>query len=236
MLVTRELRKAYGKHEVLKGVNLTVKKGEIKGLIGVNGVGKTTLIECICGIKKIDGGDIVMDGKDLSDRKAQKEIKKHFGYMPQSFGMMNDLTVRENLGYLSAIYGLEKGRVEEVEEICGLTAQAKVLARNLSGGYRQLLSMACAMIHEPAFLILDEPTVAMDPLFRQNFRKIVEGCREKGATVLFITHYYEELSQCDSFACLADGRIAYDGSPVDAAKQEASFEALLERCTRGEVR
>ena len=235
MLKTKDLKKSYGKLAVLKGVDLAVKQGEIKGLIGMNGVGKTTLIECVCGVKETDGGSILIDGKDVSDKKARREVKKIIGYMPQSFGMFNDLTVEENLGYLAAVYDLSDDCISEVMARCGLTEQAKVVAAKLSGGYRQLLSLACAIIHKPRFMILDEPTGAMDPIFRKNFWEIVRDCRAEGATVLFITHFYEELDVCDTFACLADGKIVYDGQPPEifGDRNKEVWSNLLKRISAG---
>lgn len=217
MLEVKNLCKSYKTKEVLKGVNFNVKKGEIKGLVGVNGAGKTTLIELICRVKSADSGEIIINGIPLTDKKAKNDIKRTIGYMPQSLSLFNDLTVEENLGYLSEIYDMSKERVEETIKLCNLTEMRKKLAKNLSGGYKQLLSLAGAILHKPKFLILDEPTSAMDPIFRQNFWKIIHSCNEDGATVLVITHYMEELLECDNFACLSNGVIVYDGKVKDVA-------------------
>jgi len=170
------------------------------------------LIECVCGVKKIDAGTILIDGKDCALRKTRKEIKTLIGYMPQTFRLFNDLTVEENLKYLCAVYSLPSARCREVMQLCHIESAAKSLAGDLSGGYRQLLSMAGALIHSPKFLILDEPTAAMDPIFRRQFWDILRGYKENGATFLVITHYFEELVECDSFACLSKGKTAFNGS------------------------
>ena len=218
------------KTEVLKGVSLHIKTGEIKGLIGVNGAGKSTLIECVCGVKKFDDGEIFVDNINILDKKNKNKIKYSIGYMPQTFGMFNDLTVEENLGYLCAIYHLDdKVEVDRVIEQCYLQEHRKILAKNLSGGYRQLLSMACAIIHNPKFLILDEPTASMDPIFRRQFWKIVNDYRKSNKTILVITHYMEELVECDNFICL-NGKVAFEGSVNDFKKEGMlDMEGLLSK-------
>jgi len=212
MLKVNDVYKKYKEKEVLKGVSFNVEHGEIKGLIGVNGAGKSTLVEIICGVKYLDDGEIIVNGKNIEDKKNRKEIKRKIGYMPQSFSLFNDLTVEENLKYLCAVYDIDLSNVENVIDKCGLKENKKILARNLSGGYRQLLSMAGAIIHEPKLLILDEPTASMDPIFRRRFWKVVNGLRDKEMTVLVITHYMEELIECDSFVCLSNGKVSFNGS------------------------
>jgi len=232
MLLVTDAHKSYGKNPVLEGVDIEVKDGEIKGLIGVNGAGKSTLIECVCGVKKFDSGEIRIGGYDTSDRKARKIIKNTIGYMPQSFRLFNDLTAEENLKYLCAVYRLPKSKADDVMEICRLTGHRKMLAGNLSGGYRQLLSMAGAIVHTPKFLVLDEPTAGMDPIFRRQFWDIIREYRKTSATVLVITHYFEELVECDTFACLANGRIAFNGSLAEF-KQDGllNIEQILNKYT-----
>lgn len=233
MLKIKDLYKNYKDKQVLKGINLHVEKGVIKGLVGINGSGKSTLIKCVCSVENFKSGQILVDGIDICDKKQKNKVKTTLGYMPQAFNMFNDLTVEENLGYLSAIYHLdEKLSVSNVIERCYLQPHRKTLAQNLSGGYRQLLSMACAIIHNPKLLILDEPTASMDPIFRRQFWKIVNDCRNLGVTVLVITHYMEELVECDSFVCLADGKVAFNGSVSDFKKEGLiDMESLLNKYT-----
>lgn len=212
MLKVKNVYKKYKTKEVLKGVTFNVDIGEIKGLIGVNGAGKSTLTEIICGTKRSNAGDIYIDNINIKDKKNKNRIKNLIGYMPQHFSLFNDLTVEENLGYLCTVYNLKKSKIDEILKICFLEDYKKTLAKNLSGGYKQLLSMASAIIHTPKFLILDEPTASMDPIFRRNFWKIVHKCKSKSMTVLVITHYMEELIECDSFICLANGKVALNGT------------------------
>lgn len=231
MLKIKDLHKSYKDKQVLKGVNLCVKQGEIKGLIGVNGSGKSTLIECICGVKSFDSGQVFVNDIDILDKHNKTLVKNTLGYMPQNFSLFNDLTVEENLKYLCAIYHIdEKLCVEEAINKCYLQQHRKTLAKNLSGGYRQLLSMASATIHSPKLLILDEPTASMDPIFRRQFWQIVNSYRQTNTTVLVITHYMEELVECDNFICLADGKIAFEGSVSDFKKDGLlDMESLLNK-------
>ena len=218
MLRVENVFKNYNKLEVLRGVSFNVKEGEIKALIGVNGAGKTTLIELICGVKSIDFGKIYICDNDVSNNAKRKQLKKFIGYMPQTFSLFNDLTVKENLGYLCSVYNINKNKVDEIVNLCGLNNHLNVVAKNLSGGYKQLLSLSSAIIHGPKLLILDEPTSAMDPLFRRKFWEIINICREKGMTVFVITHFLEELLECDSFICLSGGEIKFDGKVKDFKK------------------
>lgn len=232
MLRIKRLYKRYKDKEVLKGVDFQVEQGEIKGLIGVNGAGKSTLIECVCGIKKFDAGEILINNVNIMDKKNKQRIKSIIGYMPQTFSLFNDLTVEENLGYLCAVYDIDTSNVQRVVDLCFLNKYKGTIAKNLSGGYRQLLSMAGAIIHSPKFLILDEPTASMDPIFRRKFWRVVNECKKNNATVLVITHYMEELVECDNFVCLADGKVAFNGS-LNEYKQNGvlNIEEILKKYT-----
>lgn len=215
MLKVKNLKKSYKKHLVLKDVNFEIKKKEIMALIGVNGSGKSTLVELLCGIKSFDDGEIIVSGINVLDKKKKRTLNNIIGYMPQVFTMFNDLTVYENLGYVCSIFDIDDSKIDEVVELCYLTDYKNTLAKNLSGGFKQLLSLATVIIHSPDIFILDEPTSAMDPIFRKKFWKIIKSCNKKGATILLITHYIEELLECDSFMCLSGGEIKYSGSVKD---------------------
>ena len=180
----------------------------------------------------MDSGEIFVDGENIKDKNKLKSIKKTIGYMPQSFSLFNDLTVEENLNYLCAIYGLDISNSSRVMNLCGLEEQKNVLARNLSGGYRQLLSMAGAIIHSPKLLILDEPTASMDPVFRRGFWGVVNDLKKEKITVLVITHYMEELVECDNFVCLANGKVSFDGSLKEYKKEGIlNIEEILRKYT-----
>ena len=231
MLKINNVHKSYKSKEILKGVTFSVKKGEIKGLIGVNGVGKSTLIDCICGIKKFNSGSIEICNTDISDKSFSKTLKHIVGYMPQTFKLFNDLTVEENLGYLCGVFNLRKKEViGNILHICFLEAYKNTLTQNLSGGYKQLLSLAAALIHSPKLLILDEPTSAMDPLFRKKFWEIINVYKNSGVTILLITHHMEELIECDSFVALSNGIVSLEGSVKDYCTNGAlNIESIFEK-------
>lgn len=209
VLNVQNIEKSYGKTPVLKGVSFKLTQGEKKALIGVNGSGKSTLIEIICGVKKESTGSV--DGI-INDCK-------NFGYMCQSFSLFADLTVRGNLEYFALIYGVDKSRIDEVINMCFLTEKQNYLCCNLSGGYKQLTSLAVAILHKPKLLILDEPTSAMDPLFRDKFWKIIDLYSALGNAILIITHYIEEVEKCDSIMVLSDGKIIFDKSVQETFKE-----------------
>ena len=230
MLVIKEVFKNYKNQKVLNGVTFNVAAGEIKGLIGVNGAGKSTLVDIICGVKKNNSGEIFINGTNIKDKKSIRQLKFNLGYMPQRFSLFNDLSVEENLSYLCTVYNLDKSNIEKTMEKCHLIEHRKTLAKNLSGGYKQLLSLAGAIIHSPNLLILDEPTASMDPIFRRKFWKIINSFKQTKTTVLVITHYMEELVECDNFVCLSKGRVSFNGS-LDEYKKDGmiNIEQLLQK-------
>lgn len=197
ILKVNNIHKTYGKTDVLKGVSFTVHKG-ITALIGMNGAGKSTLINVICGIVKPTSGNVIF-------------YEKNFGYMPQKPNLFNELTVFENLLYFANIYKIEKTQIENVLNMCKLVKFKNTFFKNLSGGYKQLCALAVAVLHDPNFIILDEPTSAMDPIFKDYFWEIICKLKSKNKTILCITHSLEELSICDNLLVLENGIIIYDG-------------------------
>ena len=212
----KNLHFAYGKHEVLHGVNIAIAPKEIVGLVGLNGSGKSTLLDTICNVKKQSAGEIFVAGE-----QGSRNVKKLIGYMPQSFGLFHDLTVWENIKYISTVFGIfDNNVIEQIIKTCRLDAYKNVYASNLSGGYKQLLSLACALVHNPKMLILDEPTSAMDPIFRAQFWDIVQSYNNKDTTILVTTHYLEEMSKTDRIILLDAGKIAWQGKYEDLQGEE----------------
>lgn len=207
ILEVKNLNKSYGKQKVLKDLNISIKKREIVALVGVNGSGKSTLMDIICGIKKANSGQIFFDHKNISIKKNLYQMKMNISYFPQNFSLFSDLTVKENLEYRMAVYGLSNSeRIYEVMRICYLRDHENKLAKDLSGGFKQLLSLAVTIINNPDLLIMDEPTSSMDPVFRKRFWNIIHALHKKGSTVFVTTHYIEEISECDRVICLSDGK------------------------------
>ena len=216
ILSVKEIKKNYKKVNVLKNVNFDIYKGQIVALIGVNGAGKSTLIEIICKVKNYDHGTII-----------SKINSKEIGYMPQSFGLFADLTVKENLEYFAVLYNITKQRISQVLELCKLENKKHMLCKNLSGGYKQLVSLAVAILHNPKFLLLDEPTSAMDPLFREIFWNVIKSYNSNGGTVMVTTHYMEEINMCNKLLILSSGEIVYNDF-VENTFKKGKFKSAID--------
>lgn len=228
IIQAQALKKSYGKHTVLNDLSFDIHEQELVALVGVNGSGKSTLIELLCGVKKADGGQLCLFEKTIMKASERLEVKKNIGYMPQHFCLFQDLTVKENLDYMATVYGTNSNAVKQMLDQCYLTDKQHFLAKNLSGGYKQLLSLAAAILHSPKLLILDEPTSAMDPLFRKRFWKIIKDfCAQNGATVLVTTHYMEEIFECNKIMFLSSGKIIHS-STVENIFENGKFASINE--------
>ncbi len=192
MIEIQNLIKSFGDVQAVKGLNLTVKDGEIFALLGLNGAGKTTTIKILCTLLKKDGGKVFVNGLDLDER--EKDIKRIISLSPQETAVALNLTVEENLKLIAALYGItDENSAETMIEKFSLTAKRKTLAKKLSGGQRRRLSLAMAFIVKPKILILDEPTLGLDVKIRRElWRLIREFAESSNSTVLFTTHYLEE--------------------------------------------
>ncbi|NLY45708.1 MAG: ABC transporter ATP-binding protein [Tissierella sp.] len=221
--------KRYGTHLSLDNVDLDIYQGEILGLLGPNGAGKTTLIHSLVGLLKIDSGVIEVFGKD--QKKNLLEIKKQIGLVTQEVSIFWDLTARENLEFFGGIYGLRgevlKQRVDEVLEIVGLSEYARKLPTKFSGGMQRRLNIACALVHKPKFLILDEPTVGIDPQSRSYILETIKKLNSEGTTVLYTTHYIEEVQSIASRVAIMDqGHIIARGT-IDELVRKIQYEEKI---------
>ncbi|PNV77280.1 MAG: ABC transporter ATP-binding protein, partial [Thermoproteota archaeon] len=205
----RGLTKKFGNFTAVDNLNLTVEAGLAFGLLGPNGAGKTTTIRMITGLIKPTAGTVKVYGHDVSSERS-KVIEK-IGYMPQKFGLYEDLTVEENMALFGRLYGLSKSdslqRSRELMEFLDLKEFRNRLAGKLSGGTKQRLALAVALIHDPLLLILDEPTAGVDPPIRRQFWEIFRDLNRKGKTILLTTHYMDEAENCDKLALMSSGRI-----------------------------
>jgi ABC-2 type transport system ATP-binding protein len=209
LIQIRGLSKRFGDSDVVQRIDLSVEEGEIFGLIGPDGAGKSTLIRMLAGILEATAGKISLRGIDaVSDFE---EVRRLVGYMPQSFGLYGPLTVEENLRAVARIHGVKgaefKKRAERLYRFSGLGPFRNRRAAQLSGGMRQKLGLSCVLVHDPQILLLDEPTVGVDPISRREFWEILHALSAQGATILISTPYLEEAERCHRIAFLRQGRI-----------------------------
>lgn len=214
MIVCSGLSKRFADMQALDDVNLQVQRGNIFGLVGPDGAGKTTLIRTICGLIKPDQGDVHLLGYPPG---KQDKIRSRLGYMPQRFSLYGDLTVIENIIFFGSMYGMSKKviiqRAEEILTITGMNSFQKRMADKLSGGMKQKLALTSALITRPEMLILDEPTYGVDPESRKEFWKILYRLNQEGLTILVSTPYMDEAELCNQVAFINDGRIKAIDSP-----------------------
>ncbi len=206
------LRKSFGSRLVVDGLDLQLPEGQICGFLGGNGSGKTTTIRLLCGLLKADGGGGTCLGFDLIRESAQ--IRLRIGYMTQRFSLYGDLTVAENLGFIASLYQMPAPAhaVAQVMERIGLADRAAQLAGELSGGWKQRLSLAACVLHQPKLLLLDEPTAGVDAKARREFWDMIHDMAAEGMTVLVSTHYMDEAERCHRVIYLADGRLVVQGT------------------------
>ncbi|HQY46639.1 MAG TPA: ATP-binding cassette domain-containing protein, partial [Usitatibacteraceae bacterium] len=242
VIEVKGLHRRFGDFRAVDGVDLTVRRGEIFGLLGANGAGKTTTFRILCGLLPASAGHVEVAGLDL--RHAASAARARIGYMSQKFSLYGNLDVAQNLAFFAAAYGLagaeRAARIAWAVEEFALAEHADQLAGDLPLGYKQRLAMACALMHRPEILFLDEPTSGVDPLARREFWKRINALARAGVTILVTTHFMEEAEYCDRLAIMAAGRILATGEPAaikalarTAANPEPSLEdafiALVER-------
>lgn len=214
-ITVRGLTKRFGPRTVVDSVDLTVQPGRICGFLGPNGSGKTTTLRMICGLLIPDAGEGEVLGLDL--RTQRRAIKQQIGYMTQKFGLFGDLTIRENLEFIARVYSLDRRaeRVDQALDRLGLTSRADQLAEKLSGGWKQRLALAAAVLHEPRILLLDEPTAGVDPQARREFWDQIHALARGGMTVLVSTHYMDEAERCHEIAYIAYGVMLARGTTAE---------------------
>lgn len=230
-ILTRKLRRSFGETVAVEGLDLEVAEGEIFGLVGPDGAGKTTCMRLLTGILRADSGEATVAGFDAA--RQSEGLKEHIGYMSQRFGLYPDLSVEENIEFYADIYGVpRKGRAEKVEKLLGFSNLApfkKRFAGNLSGGMKQKLGLACALIHTPRVLFLDEPTNGVDPVSRRDFWRILYQLVHDGVTLFVSTAYLDEAERCNRLALLNKGRVLALGTPAEVKAMMPG--ALLELLT-----
>jgi len=211
------VEKSYGKHKVLKGLDLKVEEGEIYGLLGPNGVGKTTLFQTVIGLLQEDNGEVIIDGEKHS---GGKEIRKKIGYLPSDISFYGEMTARENLEYFSKLANKDPD-IDELIELVGLKADADRSPADYSTGMKKRLGIAQSLIKDPEIIIYDEPTTGLDPEGKRKFRKHAEKInREKDKTIIISSHITTEIEPlCDRFGIMREGKIVASGTKAELSEQ-----------------
>jgi ABC-2 type transport system ATP-binding protein len=226
---TRRLTKRFGAFVAVDALDLAVVEGEVFGLLGSNGAGKSTAIRMLCGLLTPSGGDARVLGIDVA--RDPEEVKRRIGYMTQRFSLYDDLSVRENLEFFGGIYGLAGAEGAERRRwaiaMADLAGKEDLLTGALPGGWKQRLALACAVLHRPRMVFLDEPTGGVDPISRRRFWDLIDAMAGEGVTVLVTTHYLEEAEHCNRIGLMHDGRLVALGT-VSELKQVFAGRSILE--------
>jgi ABC-2 type transport system ATP-binding protein len=229
----KDLNKRFGSFQAVKNFQLEIRNGDIYGLLGANGAGKTTAIKIICGLLDPTSGSVGLLGKSKGLRAAA--VRSRIGYMSQKFALYDDLTIGENLDFYARLYGVDESVREErkkwVLELSELSGEAGMPTKSLPGGWKQRVAFGAAVMHEPDAIFLDEPTSGVDPLARRAMWRMINEFADRGAGILVVTHYLEEAEQCNNIGFMVAGEIIAQGSPseVKAAMKGTMSEILTDK-------
>lgn len=229
MIQVENVSKRFGDLTAVDGVSFEARPGEIFGLLGPNGAGKTTTINMICGVLRPDGGRVLVDGRDIWSEPTA--VKRSLGVVPQEIAVYEDLTARDNLAFWGSLYGLRghtlDERIRDVLTRVGLADRADDKPQAFSGGMKRRLNLCMGLLHRPSVLLLDEPTVGIDPQARLNILDVVKDVAERGTTVLYTTHYLDEAEQlCDRLAIVDHGTVLAAGTLTSLRQLAGEGETL----------
>jgi ABC-2 type transport system ATP-binding protein len=217
----KNLIKRYGDKLAVDNVSLSIEKGEILGLLGPNGAGKTTLINSIIGITEIQSGEVFIFGENM--KKHSMEIKRRIGVVPQNIAVLNDFTAVENVTYFARLYGLKgkelKESVQRALEFTNLWERRNDYPQKYSGGMQRRLNIACSIVHRPELIIMDEPTVGIDPQSRNHILESIRRLNEEGSTIIYTSHYMEEVEAiCTRVVIVDNGRFIAEGTKEELSE------------------
>ncbi|GAB3037052.1 ABC transporter ATP-binding protein [Parafrigoribacterium mesophilum] len=231
VIVIDSLRIRRDKREVLHGIDVAVTRGAVVGLLGPSGCGKTTLMRTIVGTQKIDAGIVTVLGKPA----GHPSLRRRIGYDTQEASVYDDLTVRQNFAYFRSILGVPRSEIDRVAQATDLTGQLNQLVASLSGGQRSRVSLAVALLGSPELLVLDEPTVGLDPVLRVQLWNLFRDLAAAGSTLLVSSHVMDEATRCDRLLLMRDGELLADTTPTGLLEEtetrdaESAFLALIAR-------
>ena len=230
-VVVEHLRVVRGGREVLPDLSVTIPRGQVVGLLGPSGHGKSTLIRAVVGVQVVAGGTVTV----LGEPAGSPTLRRRVGYQTQAPSVYEDLTVAENVHYFARVLGATRSAADQALATVDLTSHAGALVRNLSGGQRSRASLACALVGDPEVLVLDEPTVGLDPVLRRDLWAVFRALAAQGRSLLVSSHVMDEATRCDRLLLLRDGRLLADTTPdglladTGADDAETAFLTLIDR-------
>ncbi|MCD4772286.1 MAG: ABC transporter ATP-binding protein [Bacteroidales bacterium] len=230
MIEIKNLHKSYGKIQAIKGIDITINEGEFYGLLGPNGAGKTTTINILSTILKPDKGDVFINGIDL--KTESKKCKNFIGIVPQEIALYDDLSAYDNLVFWGKLYkincSLLSKRINELLDLMGLEQRKNHKIKTFSGGMKRRINIACALLHSPKILLMDEPTVGVDPQSRNFIFEALQKLHQQGTTIIYTTHYMEEVEKlCDKISIIDYGKIIAQGSINELKKLSKISESII---------
>lgn len=236
LIEIQNVTKSFEKRKILDNVSFSISKNEIFGIIGQSGAGKTVLMKTLVGFYRPESGDILFEGKSIFENR--KQVLKTIGFASQKHSIYPDLSVKENLKYFGRLYGMKGRQIEEnskkVLELVELSEFSKKMVGRLSGGMRRRLDIACAMVHGPKILILDEPEAGLDPVLRKHVAGLIQNIRAEGTTVVLSSHFMNEIEPlCDRVAMLKQGSLVAYGSPMELLTKYADNYEIVIRAYPG---